>query len=105
MGHINLGELAAGLPDQLAGVDDTLLLVSQALARLDVLARYAAQEIIGRGQVRVFALRSDIFGGTTPEPVKELLANATRATSREMRSRCFTMPGWTSGRSSGRGPT
>ena len=52
--------------------------MSQALAGLNVLASSAAREIIGRGQIRVFAIRGDILGSTTPVPVEELLANATR---------------------------
>jgi len=62
----------------MAAQNERPLSVNQALARLDVLGSSAAREIIGRGQIRVFAIRSDIPGSTTPEPVEELLAKATR---------------------------
>jgi len=62
----------------MAALNERPLSVSQALAGLDVLASSAAREIIGRGQIRVFAIRGDMPASTTPEPVEELLAKATR---------------------------
>jgi hypothetical protein len=53
-------------------------LLSEAISRLDARAIAAAYDVIGRGQVPVTAVRDDT-PGTTPEPVKALLAKATRA--------------------------
>jgi hypothetical protein len=57
---------------------EPLLLLSEAIDRLDTSASGAARDIIGQGRIAVIALRSDILGGTTPEPVEALLANAKR---------------------------
>jgi hypothetical protein len=49
------------------------------LERYGADAIVAAQEIVGRGQIPVHAVRGDIPGSTTAEPVDTLLKKATRA--------------------------
>jgi hypothetical protein len=52
--------------------------LSDVLDRLDIGEVSAARDIIGRGQIPVTAIRSDIPGGTNPERVETLLAQATQ---------------------------
>jgi hypothetical protein len=62
----------------MASQSDWLLLNEEADRWLDTGTTEAAHNIIGRGQVPVTAIRSDIPGSTTPERVEMLLTKATR---------------------------
>jgi hypothetical protein len=60
-----------------AAQSDDWLPLGEAFDRLDAGAALAAREIIGRGEVPIYALRSDLPGSTTPAPVRKLLAQAS----------------------------
>jgi hypothetical protein len=62
----------------MASQSNWLLVNEEADPRLDTGTIDAAHNIIGRGQVPVTAIRSDIPVSTTPERVEGLLAKATR---------------------------
>jgi hypothetical protein len=62
----------------MAAQSDDWPALSEALGRLDTLASNAAGEIVGRGEIPIYALRSDLPGSITPQREERRLAQATR---------------------------